>query len=49
MTSATVTIVNPEATVIFVPIRSTTFAESGATTIIVSANGSMRMPAASGE
>ncbi len=39
----------PVATVIFVPIRSTTLADSGATTIIVRANGSMRMPAASGE
>src|SRR5680860_736271 len=43
-----VTSSNPVATTTFVPTRSTTFGEMAATTPIVSANGSNRMPAARG-
>ena len=46
--SAPATIDRPTVTTSFVPWRSTIRADSGATTIIVRANGSIRMPAWSG-
>ena len=39
----------PRATVILVPMRSTSLALSGETTIIAAANGSIRTPVSSGE
>src|SRR6187401_1570428 len=43
--SAAATVDRPTVTMSFVPWRSTRRADSGATTIIVSANGSIRTPA----